>query len=88
MVIRGVDPWTLRAGRVNLVIGALMRQRRLAAARITRHTMIKVTADGVLWDGNHAVKVAMELNRAVDIEVVKGQRPDCGLVADLPVTPR
>ncbi len=88
MIIRGVDPRSLRAGRVNLISGVLDIKRQRAVAGIARPSMIEVTVDGVLWDGNHAVRVAIEMSRTVDVLVVKDTAEDCGQIMDLPITPR
>lgn len=68
----GIDPSTLRPARTDLVRSRLEFQRRLLRAGIARATPILVTTEGVIFDGHHAVRVATEEHRSVDVLVTPG----------------
>lgn len=66
-----VDPNTLRAGsQRTLDPGRLGTQRSLIQRGVQRHTPIQVTRDGVIFDGHHGVRAAIEANRPVTVEVI------------------
>ena len=87
-MLEGIDPLSLTAGRANLVRSRLQRQRRLDDAGIARWTPIEVTRKGVVYDGNHAVRVAAERGRNVVAVVTDKEGDSCGSIMNLPVTER
>lgn len=68
---QGVDPLQLLPSRVDLLQSGLDKQAALRAAGIPRSTPIMVTVEGVIWDGHHAVRLAAEEARTVDVRVVR-----------------
>ena len=51
-----------------------------------RHTVIEVTAEGVIWDGHHAVRIAAESGIAINVKVVNLKvSPTAASILDLPV---
>jgi hypothetical protein len=71
---------------LDLVGSRLELQRQLLLAGQPRRTPIKVAAEGVIWDGHHAVRVAAEEGRPIDVLVVAGLQPPSGLtILQLPV---
>lgn len=82
----GVDPLALLPGRRDLVRVRLEFQRRLLRARIPRLSPIRVTVDGVIFDGHHAVRAAAEQGGVVDVQVVAVmQQPVADSILALPV---
>jgi hypothetical protein len=82
----GVDPNSLLPGRMYLLRTRLEFQRALIKAGKDRYTPIQVTTEGVIFDGNHAVRAAAEENRLVDVLVVPyAHLAKAGSVLDLPV---
>lgn len=67
----GVDPLQLLPSRVDLLQSGLDKQVALRAAGIPRSTPITVTVEGVIWDGHHAVRLAAEEGRTVDVCVIR-----------------
>ena len=59
-VQQGVDARLLLPSRPDLQKTRLDFQRALLQARAKRLTPIRVTQDGVIWDGHHAVRAAAE----------------------------
>lgn len=82
----GVDPVRLRPSRPDLVSWRVELQRQLLRAGSPRHTPLKVTIDGVIVDGHHAVRAAAEEGATVEVLIsgfpTKG-RP--GTILDLPL---
>jgi hypothetical protein len=61
-------------------------QRALTQPGKVRLTPIQVTQDGVIWDGHHAVRVAAEEGRTVDVLIIGQTVPPSGLaILALPV---
>lgn len=87
-LMRGINPRTLQASRRNLVSGRLAVQRGLVRANTPRHTPIRVTKDGVIYDGHHGARAAAEAGKPVDVFVVNESAQGHGPVLDLPVTER
>jgi hypothetical protein len=51
-----------------------------------RHTPIRVTTQGVIFDGHHATRVAAEDGRLIDVRVVAFPQPAVAdSILDLPV---
>jgi hypothetical protein len=85
-VQHGVDAAQLLPSRSDLSRLRLAQQRALAHANTPRWTPIQVTADGVIWDGHHAVRVAAEQGTIVAVVIVPGSVPPSGLtILQLPV---
>ncbi len=83
---RGVDPAILLPSRGDLVRSRLEEQRRLLLSGAARWTPIRVTPDGVIFDGHHMVRAAAEEGKLVDVRVVAIQQPPVGeMILDLPV---
>lgn len=66
----GIDAIALLPSRGDLLRFQLDHQRLLRRSQIARYTPIKVTVDGIIWDGHHAVRVAAEEGTQVDVLVV------------------
>jgi hypothetical protein len=82
----GVDARLLLPARTDLLQERLDFQRGLLLAGKARLTPIQVTAEGVIWDGHHGVRAAAERGDPVDVLVVPGAIPPCGLlILQLPV---
>lgn len=82
----GVDPLLLLPSRPDLTQGSLDLQRSLLLAGLPRRTPIQVTRDGVIWDGHHAVRLAAEDGRKVDVKVVPlKELPSAPSILALPV---
>lgn len=71
----GVDPLQLLPSRRDLLRLRLEAQRQLLQSGQARHTMIRVTRDGVIYDGHHGVRVAAEQGATVDVLVIDQQVP-------------
>ncbi len=84
-VIRGVDPTALQAGRPVLMGGRLLVQRTLIRLGIARDTLIQVTGEGVIWDGNHGARAAIEAGKRIDVQLVRGGATPYGDIMKLPV---
>jgi hypothetical protein len=81
-----VDPLRLRPSRQDLVRVRLDLQRSLVRANLVRWTTIVVTIEGVIFDGHHAVRVAAEDDRLVDLEVTPLlMTASAASIMDLPV---
>jgi hypothetical protein len=65
----GVDPARLRPSRTDLVRSRLEFQRALLRSGRSRFTMIQASRDGVIIDGHHGVRAAVEEGRPVDVSV-------------------
>src|SRR5437773_1828422 len=72
---KAVDPGALLPSRVDLLRSRLEFQRQLLQAGHRRFTPIQVTPEGVIFDGHHGARAAAELNRNVDVRVVKFKVP-------------
>lgn len=82
----GLDPNQLLPSRDELIRHRLEFQRQLLQWRQKRMTPIKVTREGVIWDGHHAIRAAAELDLSVDVLVVAQTVPPSGLsIVQLPV---
>ena len=86
--VKGVDPNSLQAGRPNLAEPRLRTQEQLIKVGTTRHTPIKVTKDGVIYDGNRGTRAAIEAGKPIDVQVIGEVIPGHGPVQNLPITPR
>jgi len=85
-VQKGVDACSLLPGRSDLEQGRLDLQLALRQAGTPRLTPIRVTTEGVIWDGHHAVRLAAERGETVDVRVVPLLAPPSGLtILQLPV---
>jgi hypothetical protein len=73
-----VNPLLLLPSRRDLIRVRLETQRSLLQARVTRHTMIRMTRDGVIYDGHHGVRAAAEQEMSVDVLVIDQQIPPSG----------
>ena len=83
----GVDPLALLPGRDDLVQARLDFQRVLLQNNRKRLTPILVTADGVIYDGHHAVRAAAEIGQAVDVKITAQiLPPTADSILDLPVS--
>jgi len=82
-----INPVSLQAGRSDLVAGRLAQQQWLIQQGILRTTLIQVTTDGVIWDGNHGAAAAAQAGMSVTVEVVNGTLKPRGPVLGLPVRP-
>lgn len=69
-VQQGIDPLRLLPSRADLIRTRLEFQRQLLRTGTPRLTPIRVTVDGVIVDGHHAVRAAAEEGRTVDVLVV------------------
>jgi hypothetical protein len=82
----GIDAVSLLPSRSDLTRVRLNAQRILRRSRIARYTPIKVTVDGVIWDGHHAVRVAAEEGAQVEVLIVTVVEAWSGLtILQLPV---
>jgi hypothetical protein len=83
--IHGVDPGSLIAGRPNLIQSRLDFQRQLLVQGIDRFTPIIVTVHGIVYDGNHAARAAIEAGKTVAVLVVDIPAKGFGSIWKLPV---
>jgi len=82
----GVDPLQLLSGRRDLIQWRLDLQQGLLNTNTPREDPIVVTADGVIWDGHHAIRIAAETGRTVDVFVTdKSRIPRAVSILALPV---
>jgi hypothetical protein len=85
-VQKGVDARLLLPSRIDLEQGRLDLQSALRQAGTPRSTPIRVTTEGVIWDGHHAVRLAAEKGETVDVRVIPLLVPPSGLtILQLPV---
>jgi hypothetical protein len=83
---QGIDPLRLLPSRRSLRRDRLDLQRALLLAGTARTTPIMVTRDGVIWDGHHAVRVAAEEGRTVEVLVIDlSASPVASSILNLPV---
>jgi hypothetical protein len=81
-----VDPLRLLPSRRDLVRVRLDFQRSLVRANLVRRTPILVTIEGVIFDGHHAIRVAVEDNRLVELDVTPLlMTASAASIMDLPV---
>src|SRR5262249_55432996 len=81
-----VNPVTLLPSRKKLSQVRLDIQKALIDAGTKRHTPIQVTADGVIWDGHHTVRIAAEVGILVSVKVVNQKaNPTAASILHLPV---
>jgi hypothetical protein len=74
-----IDPRTLgRGDRAALDARRLAHQLHLLRQGLRRFTLIEVNEVGRIHDGHHGVRAAIELNMAVDVNVVAGDEPPAG----------
>ncbi len=52
---------------------------------IARHTLIEVTPEGVIWDGNHGAAAAAQLGGSVTVRIVAASFAAQGPIAALAV---
>jgi hypothetical protein len=86
----GVDPLSLLPARSDLERSRVQFQRGfqrgLLVAGTPRYTPIRVTTDGVIVDGHHAVRAAAEDGRLVSVLVVRDRVPaTADSIMDLPL---
>lgn len=84
-VLRGIDPASLQAGTRRLECWRLEIQFRLQQQGIARYTMITVSLDGIVYDGNHAVRVAIDRGETVDILITDEPTIGYGSIMDVPI---
>ncbi len=84
-ILRGVDPMTLQAGRNSLKRWRLELQFNLRQQGISRQTMITVSLDGIVYDGNHAVRVAIDRGESVDVIITDEPTIGFGSIMDVPI---
>jgi hypothetical protein len=83
---KDVDPARLLPSRRDLVRIRLEAQRALLLANHVRATPIQVTIGGVIFDGHHAVRAALEEGRLVEILVTPMPiAASAASILDLPV---
>jgi len=84
---RGVDPSTLQTGgQSSLELSRLNTQSRLIRSGTPRNTPITVNQHGVIIDGHHGVRAAIEAGRTVDVHVIRSpMRPGAVPVWQLPI---
>ena len=82
-----VDPLLLLPSRHDLSQVRFDLQKALSDCGTERSTPIEVTPDGVIWDGHHAVRVAVEAGKPVTVKVVNVRvKPTAASILDLPVS--
>jgi hypothetical protein len=84
--VEGTDPRTLTAGRPALIKSRLDAQRSLISQGIVRFTPIVVTTQGIVYDGNHAVRAAADMGVSITVVVVDVPAQGFGSILSLPVT--
>lgn len=84
-VLRGIDPASLQAGNRRFERWRLEIQFRLRQQGIARHTMITVSMNGIVYDGNHAVRVAIDRGESVDIVITDEPTIGYGSIMDIPI---
>ncbi len=81
-----VDPLMLLPSRLDLSQVRLDIQQGLLDSGTQRSTPIRVTPDGVIWDGHHAVGFAAQQGTKITVQVVKfNLTPTAASILDLPV---
>lgn len=86
-ILKGIDPKTLQAGRPDLVADRLARQADLIKKGAPRRTMIQVTEQGVIYDGNRGAAAAAKAGVTVDVHVIDATVAPKGPVSQLPIRP-
>ena len=82
----GVDACSLLPSRIDLEQWRLDLQSALRQAGTPRSTPIRVTTQGVIWDGHHAVRLAAERGETVDVRIIPILVPPSGfMILQLPV---
>ena len=82
----GIEPARLLASRGDLIRTRLDGQRQLLPSGIRRFSPVRVTPDGVIIDGHRIARVAAEVGKLIEVQVVSiSQRPAGELILDLPV---
>ena len=89
MILRGIDPSSLLAGRDELELTRLETQRKLIAAGIKRYSLIRVNLSGVIIDGNHGAFAAVEAGKEVEVLIMDFPfQPSFGPITHLPIAKR
>jgi hypothetical protein len=89
MILRGIDPASLLAGRDELELTRLEVQRKLIATGIKRQSFITVNLSGVIIDGNHGAFAAAEAGSEVELEIMDFPfQPSFGPITQLPIAKR
>ena len=82
-IIEGVDPNTLKVGNQQTLDPVrLNQQKNLIKNGIERNTLIQVTKDGVIYDGHHGVRAALEMGKYIDVEIV----PQTIMPSNIPIS--
>lgn len=68
-----------------MVKSRLEFQRCLLLNGNTRFSPIIVTREGIVYDGNHAVRAAAEEARTVDVDVIETPAMGFGAILGLPI---
>ena len=69
---RGVNPNTLQTGgQSSLELSRLNVQRQLIRSGTPRNTPITVNQHGVIIDGHHGIRAAIEAGVTVDVRVIR-----------------
>ena len=84
-ILDDIDPGSLLGSRATLEGARLEFQRKLVQTGTKRFTTIKVTEDGIIYDGHHGARAALELGEAVQIQIVPGNPPPIGPIGELPL---
>lgn len=74
----------LEAGRTELLRSRLDAIRRIVAAGIALPP-ITITADHVIWDGNHRARVAAERGEMIEATITDLALPSQGAIVSIPV---
>src|SRR5262249_1100972 len=83
---QGVNPFGLLPARLDRLRRRLVIQRSLLLGGTARFPPIEVTVQGVIYDGHHAVRVAAEEGRLIDVVVVPHSlTSSADSILDLPV---
>jgi len=89
MILRGIDPASLLAGRDELELTRLEVQRELIATSIKRQSFITVNLSGVIIDGNHGAFAAAEAGSEVELEIMDFPfQPSFGPITQLSIAKR
>jgi len=89
MVLRGIDPASLLAGRDELELTRLETQRKLIVAGIKRYSLITINLTGVIIDGNHGAFAAAEAGAEVEVLIMDFPfQPSLGPISQLSIAKR
>ena len=82
----GVNPKMLLPSRPDLLRKRVEAQRGLLLGAGVRLTPVKVTIEGVIFDGHHMVRAAAEEGKLIEVSIVAIIQPPIGeIILDLPV---